>query len=237
VHLTKPLLIHKAVLECLWSYVEPDDPTLSKALELYFKARVQGLLKKAWAYITGGDRGLIDLNSIKSEKFIYSWRYIGVRNVQINQIVGSERLCNTFDRAFYPLRSQDEARWLIVAISKLNGTQSPPIDLVQIGSRYFAQNGQYRISVTRAMGQKVIKAYVTRWDISERSVGNRLKVSFTRSPECISDDVAGLRKTRLSVTSQRMCALKKPLARSRDGHMWGCGRSPHPHIYRSSSRR
>jgi hypothetical protein len=170
-------------------------------LELYWNARIRGRLRKAWSSFTGGDRALIDLNSIKSEKFIYSWRYIGVREVRINQIVGSERLCNTFDRAFCPLRSQDEARWLIVAISKLNGTQSPPIDLVQIGSRYFAQNGQYHISVTRAMGQKVINAYVTRWDVSERSVGNRLKVTFARSPECITDDFAGLRKAQPAVTS------------------------------------
>jgi hypothetical protein len=197
VHLTKPHLCHKAVLECLWSVVEPDDPTLSKALELYYKARFQGLLQKAWAYITGGDRGLVDLNLIKSEKFIYSWRYIGVRDVQINQIVGSEKLCNTFDKAFYPVRSQDEARWLIVAISKLNGAQSPPIDLVQIGSQYFAQNGQYQISVTRAMGQKAIKAYVTRWDISERSIGNQWKVNLARSPECITDEFVGLRKAQL----------------------------------------
>ena len=198
-HLTKPHLCHKAVLECLWSFVEPDDPALPRALELYYKARIHGLLKKVWAYITGGDRGLVDLNSIKNEKFIYSWRYIGVRDVHINQIVGSEKLCSTFDRAFYPLRSQDEARWLIVATSKLNGTQSPPIDLVQIGSRYFAQNGQYQISVTRAMGQEVIKAYVTRWDISERSVGNRLKVIFSQSPDCISDDFTRPRKAQLGI--------------------------------------
>ncbi len=187
-HLTKPHLCHKAILECLWSVVEPDDPTLPKALELYYKARLQGLLKNAWSYIMGNDRGLIDLNVIKNEKFIYSWRYVGVRDVQLNRIVGSEKLCNSFDKAFYPVRSQDEARWLIVAISKLNGAQSSPIDLVQIGSRYFAQNGQFQISVTRAMGQKSIKAYVTRWDVSERSVGNRWDVTLTRSPECITDD-------------------------------------------------
>lgn len=196
-HLTKPHLCHKAVLECLWSVVEPDDPTLPKALDLYYRARLQGLLKKVWAYVTGGDRGLIDLNVIKNEKFIYSWRYVGVRDVQINRIVGSEKLCNSFDKAFYPVRTQDEARWLIVAISKLNGAQSPPIDLVQIGSRYFAQNGQYHISVTRAMGKKVIKAYVTRWDISERSVGHRWKVTLTQSPECITDDFVHLRKAQL----------------------------------------
>lgn len=236
-HLTKPYLCHKAVLECLWSFVEPDDPTLPRAWELYYKARIQGLLMKAWAYITGGDRKLLDLNSIKREKFIYSWRYIGVRDVQINQIVGSENLCSTFDRAFYPLRSQDEARWLFIAISKLNGTQSPPIDLVQIGSRYFAQTGQYHISVTRAMGHKAIKAYVTRWDISERSVGNRLKVTFTRSPGCISDDFADLHTARLTVASQRLSAMESPLARNQERYMCGCEGSPHPHIYRFFSRR
>ncbi|HEY47887.1 MAG TPA: hypothetical protein G4O14_14040 [Anaerolineae bacterium] len=201
-HVTKPYLYHKAIRECLWSLKEPDDPALPRALELYWKARIRGRLMKAWSSFTGGDRGLIDLNSIKIKKFVYSWRYVGVRDVQINKIVGSEGLCGTFDRAFYPLRAQDEARWLSVALSKLNGSHTPPIDLVQIASRYFAQNGQYHISVARAMGQKVIKAYVTRWDVSERSVGKRWKVTIARSPEYISDDSHRRRKVQLTVKSQ-----------------------------------
>ena len=200
-HLTKPHLYHKAVRECLWSLTEPDDPALPRALELYWKARIRGRLRKVWSSFTGSDHALIDLNSIKTEKFVYSWRYVGVREGQINEIVGSEGLCNTFDRAFYPLRSQDEARWLSVAVSKLNGSQTPPIDLVQIASRYFVQNGQYHISVARAMGKKVIKAYVTRWDVSERSVGHRLKVSYVRSTECIPDDFTGQRKIQPTITS------------------------------------
>ena len=200
-HITKPHLYHKAVRECLWSLIEPDDPALPRALELYWKARIRARLRKVWSSFTGSDRGLIDLNSIKIEKFVYSWRYVGVREVQINKIVGSEGLCNIFDRAFYPLRPQDEARWLNVAVSKLNGSHTPPIDLVQIGSRYFAQNGQFHISVARAMGKKVIKAYVTRWDVSEREVGNRLKVSYAKSTECISDDFAGQRKIQPTITS------------------------------------
>jgi hypothetical protein len=41
----------------------------------------------------------------------------------------------------------------------------PVIEIVQVDSMYYAQTGQYQLSVARAQGKKMITAYVTSWDV------------------------------------------------------------------------
>ena len=42
----------------------------------------------------------------------------------------------------------------------------PPVSLVQVGGCYFVEDGHHRISVARALGETVIDAEVTVWDVS-----------------------------------------------------------------------
>lgn len=163
--MSKSRIFQKSVQHYLWSFEEPDERAISAAKRLYRKARFRGWLGMVWASITRNDRKLVDLNMIKARKPIYGWSYGGIQDVRIDKVIGCEGHCDDFDKSFYPLRAHTKARWLNVAISRQMGLQPQPIDLIQIASSFFVQSGHYHISVARIMGQKAIRAYVTRWHI------------------------------------------------------------------------
>jgi len=93
------------------------------------------------------------------------WSYIGVQDIAIDRVVGSEGFCAEFDNRFYPLPGHDAERWLETATGCLSRARMPAIETVQVDSIYYVQNGQYQLSVARAQGKKVIRAYVTSWDV------------------------------------------------------------------------
>jgi len=188
VSLGKPHLRHIDVKKSLWSSEEPDERIVSVAIRLYWKACALGWLGKVWALFTRREYRLIDLKTIKAKKPVFGWRYLGVQDIQIDQIVGSEKWCNDFDKAFNPVQYHDKARWLTVATNRLRGIYEPPVELVQVGSQFFAQSGQYQISVARAMGEKVIKAYVTRWDVFNRSGKDFIKNEYAKFPIFVPHD-------------------------------------------------
>jgi hypothetical protein len=111
---------------------------------------------------------LPNLKELKDRKVIQNWQYIGIREIPIQLIVGSEDPCRVFDSEFFPLEDHSQDRWLDLAFAILTGIDVPPIELIQIQSGYYAQSGHYRISVYRVIGQKVIQAYVTSWDLMDR---------------------------------------------------------------------
>jgi hypothetical protein len=41
----------------------------------------------------------------------------------------------------------------------------PPVDLIQLGDVYLVKDGHHRISVAKALGQEVIDAEVTVWEL------------------------------------------------------------------------
>ena len=83
--------------------------------------------------------------------------------VPIEDIEGSEGRSRDFDAQFRPLRKHIQERWINIAIARTKGVQLPPVDLIQIGEKYFVRDGHHRISVARAQGQVVIDAMVTVW--------------------------------------------------------------------------
>jgi len=185
----------------MWSSEEPDEGIVSAAKRLYWKARALSWLGRVWAFFTRREHRLVDLKTIKAEKPVFGWRYIGVQDIQIDQIVGSEKWCDDFDKAFNPVQYHDKARWLTIATNRLKGIYEPPVELVQIGSQFFAQSGQYQISVTRVMGEKVIKAYVTRWDVFSRSGKDYINNEYVKFPIFVSHE---------TIDDGRWCKGKKP---------------------------
>jgi hypothetical protein len=173
--MSKSHLFRKSVQHYPWSFKEPDDSAISAAQRLYQKARLLGWLGMMWSSITRNDRKLVDLNTIIARKPIYGWSYTGIQDVRIDKVIGSEGHCNDFDKSFYPLRAHTKVRWLNVAISRQMGLQPQPIELTQIASKFFIQSGHYHISVASVMGQKTIRAYVTRWHILDKP--NQLNIS------------------------------------------------------------
>ena len=55
--------------------------------------------------------------------------------------------------------------WVRVVMARSQGVPLPPVSLVQVGACYFVEDGHHRISVAHALGQVMIEAEITVWDV------------------------------------------------------------------------
>ncbi len=88
-------------------------------------------------------------------------RYLGLQTIELDSIVGSVDRSREFDRRFRPTTGRVRPRWERIATATRRGAEIPPIDVYRIGELHFVKDGHHRVSVARAMGFKVIDAYVT----------------------------------------------------------------------------
>src|SRR5918998_2524365 len=85
----------------------------------------------------------------------------GRRTVRLTDIVGSVSRCSEFDGAFLPLRESARTKWEHIDRVFLRGEELPPVSLYRIGSSYFVEDGNHRVSVYRYQGVEFIDAEVT----------------------------------------------------------------------------
>jgi hypothetical protein len=90
----------------------------------------------------------------------------GRRTVRLTDIVGSVSRCSEFDGAFLPLRESARTKWERIDRAFLRGEELPPVSLYKIGSSYFVENGNHRVSVYRYQGVEFIDAEVTEFRAS-----------------------------------------------------------------------
>lgn len=121
---------------------------------------VRGQLARFWVRLTGQSNQLETLGGQKNS----NGRYAGLKTVPLSQIVGSEGRTNDFDAWFRPLQRHDQSRWVGVAAAMQSGVVMPPVQLIQVGSRYFVRDGHHRISVAQMLGQVAVDALVTVWE-------------------------------------------------------------------------
>jgi hypothetical protein len=144
----------------------PEPIELAAIKRQYAHARSQawwGQLRSALARRSGD---LLTLAEIDASGTPGTRRYTGRQIVPISHIRGSQGRVHDFDRDFYPLQDHNKDRWLRVAGARQRGKPLPPVDLIQVGSIYFVQDGHHRISVARTLGEQDIEAEVTVWQVS-----------------------------------------------------------------------
>jgi hypothetical protein len=88
-------------------------------------------------------------------------RYLGLRNVPLDSIVGSVDRTRDFDRRFRPVSRRVRGRWERIAAAQRRGESMPPISLFRIGELHFVRDGHHRVSVARSLGREDIDGYVT----------------------------------------------------------------------------
>jgi hypothetical protein len=87
--------------------------------------------------------------------------YIGVRQIETDNIIGSVSRYHDFDRAFLPRQTHTRSRWESIDRAHFKQIILPPIEVYKIGDAYFIKDGNHRVSVAREKGQAYIDAYVT----------------------------------------------------------------------------
>ena len=90
----------------------------------------------------------------------------GLRTVRLSDIVGSVSRCSEFDGAFLPLRERARTKWERMDRAFVRGEELPPVSLYKVGSSYFVEDGNHRVSVYRYQGVEFIDAEVTEFRAS-----------------------------------------------------------------------
>ena len=138
---------------------------LNQAINLFNQARWNGLVEICRSALLRRVRVLFDIEIIAQNQ-ICSRRYGGITAVSIEHICGTLGRSNDFDICFNPLEDRIRDRWVSIAIARSQDTPLAPVKLIQIGKRYFVEDGHHRISVARARGEAAIDAEITIWEVS-----------------------------------------------------------------------
>jgi nucleotide-binding universal stress UspA family protein len=133
------------------------------ALRDFQQAHRDAALQQVLARVTGKSVELLSYDEVLQKLRLTGRTTRGVREVPVEAIVGTVGRTTDFTRTFLPRKSTDEQRWAgLMAFVQQNSLDSlPPIEVYQIGSAYFVQDGHHRVSIARQLGIQFITAYVT----------------------------------------------------------------------------
>jgi hypothetical protein len=103
---------------------------------------------------------LLELDDVERRLKPFGRRYLGVRAIPLDALVGTDGRAGAFTRDFRPLHgfSRDRLRSLEGAFA---GSAFPPIVAVKLGEAYFVIDGHHRAALARRGGAEMIDADVT----------------------------------------------------------------------------
>jgi hypothetical protein len=128
----------------------------SDFLRVRRKAFWRGLAK----WLLRSDDALLAFDDVRKQLHAHLQHDGGMREVPIEQIVGSVGRYRDFDRAFLPRQARTRGRWESIDTAYLTHIELPPIELYKIGETYFVKDGNHRVSVARERGQAFVDASV-----------------------------------------------------------------------------
>jgi hypothetical protein len=103
---------------------------------------------------------LLELDEVERRLKLFGRRYLGVREIPLDALVGRDGRVGSFTRDFRPLHafSRDRMRSLEEAFADGG---FPPIVTVKLGETYFVIDGHHRAALARRRGAEMIDADVT----------------------------------------------------------------------------
>jgi hypothetical protein len=129
------------------------------------RAYRKGFWRKLSSWFTGERNELLPFDAVRERIPIHGQHYLGLRQVPVEQIVGSLGRYRDFDRAFLPRQARTRSRWVSIDSAHYDDTILPPVDLFKIGEIYFVRDGNHRVSVARERGQEFVDAFVVEIDV------------------------------------------------------------------------
>ncbi len=85
--------------------------------------------------------------------------------IEVERIVGSVGRCRAFDGDFLPICTCSRDRWERVNRAFRDGKPLPPVELYEVGGRYFVYDGNHRVSVARHHGVAAIDAVIATFTV------------------------------------------------------------------------
>jgi hypothetical protein len=127
----------------------------------YERAVSRGFFRKVLNKLTGTENKLLPFDEVRARLPMSGQSYRGLKQVEIDKIVGSFGRYLDFDRVFLPIQRTTKDRWVSINKAHYQQIPLPPVELYKIGEIYFVKDGNHRISVARQRGQIFIDAFVT----------------------------------------------------------------------------
>ena len=106
-----------------------------------------------------GDR-LLELDEVERRLRPFGRRYLGVRAIPLDALVGTDSRATSFTRDFRPLHAFSRDRMRSLQSAFADGA-FPPIVTVKLGETYFVIDGHHRAALARRGGAQMIDADVT----------------------------------------------------------------------------
>lgn len=132
----------------------------ASAVRDFRDARRRAALQDILAHILGKPENLLSFDETRKLHNGQAAVYLGLQEIPMDSIVGSVGRYRDFTRTFLPRRDTDESRWARVK-SAIPKTGFNPIEVYRVGDAYFVLDGNHRVSIARARGDRTIQAYVT----------------------------------------------------------------------------
>jgi hypothetical protein len=154
------------------------------AQEDFDRARAKAFWRKVAGWVTGERVDLLSLNDVRARLPVQGQHDLGIQQVLIRQIVGSEGRYRDFDRAFLPRQTHTKDRWVRIDRLHHQSVELPPVSLYKMGDVYFVRDGNHRVSVARERGQEFVDAYVTELEIPVSLESDVSMDDLVRKQEC-----------------------------------------------------
>ena len=103
---------------------------------------------------------LLELDEVERRLKPFGRRYLGVRAIPLDALVGTDGRAGSFTRDFRPLHSFSRDRLRSLQSAFADGA-FPPIVTVKLGDAYFVIDGHHRAALVRRRGGEMIDADVT----------------------------------------------------------------------------
>lgn len=109
---------------------------------------------------------LLSLHAVLAHADYRSETYVGLREVEIRRIIGTENRSQDYSKSFYPLHKWMTANWSKIYSLMDSGKIFDPVKLIEYGGYYFVRDGNHRISVAKFQNREFISAEVVRYNLS-----------------------------------------------------------------------
>lgn len=126
----------------------------------YDHAHRRAFLRSIRSQILRRPNTLIPYRALRERVQVEQEVYRGMREVPVDQIVGSVDRFQDFDRAFFPRQRHTADRWKSIDTAYHRDIRLPPVQLYKVGDIYFVKDGNHRVSVARNHGVAFIDAEV-----------------------------------------------------------------------------
>jgi hypothetical protein len=123
-------------------------------------ARRKGYWRNILSWLTQSTNELLPFDEVRRRLPVTGQHYLGLKQIPVDNIVGSVGRYQDFDRAFLPRQTNTRDRWISIDKAHMQDVILPPIEVYKIGAVYFVKDGNHRVSVARERGQAFLDAYV-----------------------------------------------------------------------------